>query len=191
MNHSPYPVVLDACVLYPSLLRDLLLRLGIKGLYQPKWTQTIQEEWQRSLLQNRPDLTAEQIKRTDELMNQAIPDAMVTGYKNLIGSINLPDPDDRHVVAAAVRCNAEVIVTLNLKDFPASQMVDFDIESLHPDEFISDLFDLNHALALQAVAEQRMSMRKPARSVDEYMAALLRQGLPMTIKAMENYQSML
>lgn len=191
MNHSPYPVVLDACVLYPSLLRDLLMRLGIKGLYQPKWTQTIQEEWQRNLLQNRPDITAEQIKRTDALMNQAIPDAMVTGYENLIGSINLPDPDDRHVVAAAVRCNAEVIVTLNLKDFPTSRMVDFDIESLHPDEFISDLFDLNHALALQAVAEQRNSMRKPARSVDEYLAALLRQGLPMTIKAMENYQSML
>ncbi|MEJ4046731.1 PIN domain-containing protein [Erwinia sp. SLM-02] len=191
MNHSPYPVVLDACVLYPSLLRDLLMRLGIKGLYQPKWTQTIQEEWQRHLLQNRPDITAEQITRTDALMNQAIPDAMVTGYENLIEGINLPDPDDRHVVAAAVRCNAEVIVTLNLKDFPASRMVDFDIESLHPDEFISDLFDLNHALALQAVAEQRNSMRKPARSVDEYLAALLRQGLPMTIKAMENYQSML
>lgn len=191
MNHSPYPVVLDACVLYPSLLRDLLMRLGIKGLYQPKWTQTIQEEWQRNLLQNRPDITAEQIKRTDALMNQALPDAMVKGYENLIESINLPDPDDRHVVAAAVRCNAEVIVTLNLKDFPASRMVDFDIESLHPDEFISDLFDLNHALALQAVAEQRNSMRKPARSVDECLAALLRQGLPMTIKAMENYQSML
>lgn len=191
MNHSPYPVVLDACVLYPSLLRDLLMRLGIKGLYQPKWTQTIQEEWQRNLLQNRPDITSEQIKRTGQLMNQAIPDAMVTGYENLIEGINLPDPDDRHVAAAAIRCNAEVIVTLNLKDFPASRMVDFDIESLHPDEFISDLFDLNHALALQAVAEQRMSMRKPARSVDEYLAALLRQGLPMTIKAMENYQSML
>ncbi|MBK0035125.1 hypothetical protein IBT47_22815 [Erwinia sp. S43] len=124
-------------------------------------------------------------------MNQAIPDAMVTGYENLIGSINLPDPDDRHVVAAAVRCNAEVIVTLNLKDFPASRMVEFDIESLHPDEFISDLFDLNHALALQAVAEQRMSMRKPPVNVEEYLTALLRQGLPMTIKAMENYQSML
>lgn len=191
MNHSPYPVVLDACVLYPSLLRDLLMRLGIKGLYQPKWTQTIQEEWQRNLLQNRPDITSEQIKRTGQLMNQAIPDAMVTGYENLIEGINLPDPDDRHAAAAAIRCNAEVIVTLNLKDFPASRMVDFDIESLHPDEFISDLFDLNHALALQAVAEQRMSMRKPARSVDEYLAALLRQGLPMTIKAMENYQSML
>lgn len=132
MNHSPYPVVLDACVLYPSLLRDLLMRLGIKGLYQPKWTQTIQEEWQRNLLQNRPDITAEQIKRTDALMNQAIPDAMVTGYENLIGSINLPDPDDRHVVAAAVRCNAEVIVTLNLKDFPTSRLPEWLISTLNP-----------------------------------------------------------
>ena len=64
MNHSPYPVVLDACVLYPSLLRDLLIRLGLKSLYQPKWITTIQKEWQSNLLKNRNDLTSEQILRT-------------------------------------------------------------------------------------------------------------------------------
>jgi hypothetical protein len=93
---------------------------GAKGLYQPKWTAEIQDEWQRNLLHDRSDLTPEQVKRTDQLMNEAIPDAMVTGYENLIASIELPDLDDRHVVAAAVRCNAEVIVTANLKDFPGN-----------------------------------------------------------------------
>ncbi|EPH3433047.1 hypothetical protein PJU52_002248 [Klebsiella michiganensis] len=128
-------------------------------------------------------------------MNEAIPDAMVTGYENLIASIELPDLDDRHVVAAAaaaaVRCNAEVIVTANLKDFPGECIAKFDVEALHPDEFISDLFNLNHALALQAVAEQRANMKKPPKSVDEYLEALLRQGLPMTVKALEKYKAII
>lgn len=191
MIHTPYPVVLDACVLYPSLLRDLLLRLGLKGLYQTKWTAAIQDEWQRNLLKNREDITTERIQRTAQLMNAALPDAMVTGYEKLIDSISLPDPGDCHVVAAAVRCNAEVIVTLNLKDFPGECLTQFDIESLHPDDFISDLFDLNHALALQAAAEQRASMRRPAKSVEEYLESLLRQGLPMTAKALDRYRAML
>lgn len=191
MIHTPYPVVLDACVLYPSLLRDLLLRLGLKGLYQTKWTAAIQDEWQRNLLKNREDITPERVQRTAQLMNAALPDAMVTGYEKLIDSISLPDPGDRHVVAAAARCNAEVIVTLNLKDFPGECLTQFDIESLHPDDFISDLFDLNHALALQAAAEQRASMRRPAKSVEEYLESLLRQGLPVTAKALDKYRAML
>ncbi|EPB2021992.1 PIN domain-containing protein [Escherichia coli] len=111
MTHSPYPVVLDACVLYPSLLRDLLMHLGLTGLYQPKWSPIIENEWQRNLLEDRPDLKPEQIKRTGELMNQALPDAMVTGFESLIASIELPDVDDRHVVAAAICSNSEIIVT--------------------------------------------------------------------------------
>lgn len=84
MTHSPYPVVLDACVLYPSLLRDLLMHLGLTGLYQPKWSTIIEDEWQRNLIKGRPDLTSDQIKRVGELMNQAVPDAMVTGFEPLI-----------------------------------------------------------------------------------------------------------
>lgn len=118
MTHSPYPVVLDACVLYPSLLRDLLMYLGLTGLYQPKWSAIIEDEWQRNLIKDRADLQLDKIKRTGQLMNRALPDAMVTGFEPLMTGINLPDVDDRHVVAAAIRCNAEIIVTFNLKDFP-------------------------------------------------------------------------
>jgi len=80
MNHSPYAVVLDACVLYPSILRDVLLRLGLTGLYQPKWTATIQDEWKRNLRTNRPDIAEDQLARTQTLMNKALPDAMVSGF---------------------------------------------------------------------------------------------------------------
>lgn len=191
MIHSPFPVVLDACVLYPSLLRDLLMHLAITGLYQAKWTDIIQDEWQRNLLINRPDLTQKQLIRTASLMNNALPDARVSQYEPLIKGIELPDLNDRHVVAAAIKSHAKIIVTLNLKDFPKESMDQLEIEALHPDEFISDLFDLNHALALSAVRRQRLSLTKPEININESFAALLRQGLPMTVKALEKYQSMI
>ncbi|MGM3163054.1 PIN domain-containing protein [Dickeya undicola] len=191
MTHTPYPVVLDACVIYPSLLRDLLIHLGLTGLYQPKWTAIIEDEWQRNLLLNRPDLTPEQISRTRELMNQAIPDAMITGFEALIPGITLPDPDDRHVVAAAIRNNAEIIVTFNLKDFPHPEIDNFGIEALHPDDFITDLLDLNQALVLSAVSRQRHNMRKPSKSVDEYLDALLRQSLPQTVKELSKFRALI
>lgn len=191
MNHTPYPVVLDACVLYPSFLRDLLIRLGLTGLYQPKWSAIIEDEWQRNLLANRADLTPEQIQRTAELMNTAIPDAMTTGFEPLIDSVDLPDVDDRHVVAAAVRSNAESIVTFNLKDFPTPALDAFGIEALHPDDFVMDLLDLNRALVLSVVTTQRSYLRKPPMSVDDYLEALLRQGMAQTVKELNKYRLLL
>lgn len=188
MDHTPYPVVLDACVLYPSFLRDLLIRLGLTGLYQPKWSATIEDEWQRNLLINRTDLTSEQIKRTAAMMNKAVPDAMITGFEPLIDSVDLPDVDDRHVVAAAVRSNAEIIVTFNLKDFPARPLDAFGIEALHPDDFVMDLFDLNNALVLSAVTTQRGNLRRPPMSVDDYLEALQRQGMAQTVKELSKYR---
>jgi len=188
MKHSPYPVMLDACVLYPARLRDLLMHLGIAGLYQPKWSHHIHEEWCRNLLQNRIDIAPASLERTVELMNIALPDANVTGYESLIAGLELPDEDDRHVLAAAIRAKAEIIVTLNHKDFPQAVLNTFDIEALHPDDFISDLFDLNHALALEAVRRQRQSLRHPPLTVDEFLAMLLKQGLPMTVKALGGYR---
>ncbi|TYL43020.1 putative toxin-antitoxin system toxin component, PIN family [Dickeya sp. ws52] len=191
MTHTPYPVVLDACVIYPSLLRDLLIHLGLTGLYQPKWTAIIEDEWQRNLLANRPDLTPEQISRTSELMNKAVPDAMITGFEPLIPGIVLPDPDDRHVVAAAVRGNAEIIVTFNLKDFPQPSLNNFGIEAQHPDDFMTDLFDLNQALVLSAVNEQRHNMKRPPKSVGENLDALLRQGLPQTVTELSKFGALI
>lgn len=164
------------------------MHLGLVGLYQPKWSYCIHDEWCRNLLLNRPDINSQALERTVELMNAALPDANVTGYESLINHLQLPDENDRHVLAAAIRAKAEVIVTLNQKDFPASILSSFDIEALHPDEFIFDLFDLNHALALEAVRRQRHSLRHPPLTTDEFLEMLLKQGLPMTVRMLEEYQ---
>lgn len=167
------------------------MHVGLTGLYQPKWSAIIEEEWQRNLIKDRPDLNSDQIKQTGELMNRALPDAMVTGFEPLVASIDLPDADDRHVVAAAICSNAEIVVTFNLKDFPRQYLNNFCIEALHPDDFITDLFDLNQALVLAAVNKQRRNMRKPPKSVDEYLDALLRQALPQTVKELSKFRALI
>lgn len=145
MRHSAFTAVYDACVLYPAPLRDFLMWLALSGRFRAKWSMEIHNEWKRNLLKNRPDLTIEQLNRTSELMDVAVPDACVTGYEELIAGLTLPDADDRHVLAAAIRCDASVIVTFNRKDFPCSALGVYDIEAQHRDEFVSNLFDLDPA----------------------------------------------
>jgi predicted nucleic acid-binding protein len=128
-------VVYDACVLYPFHLRDLLVRLAMSGLFQAKWTDTILDECFASLRSNRPDLDPERLDRTRQLMCTAVRDCLVTGHESLIEGLDLPDPDDRHVLAAAIRCDAQVIVTWNLANFPASALEPFDLEAQSPGRF--------------------------------------------------------
>jgi hypothetical protein len=181
MIHSPrFTAILDACVLYPAPLRDLLLHLASAGLYKPKWTERIQEEWQRSLLLNRPDIKPEQLKRTADAMTAAFPDGNIEDYEELIGSLIMPDPDDRHVLAAAVRCQADVIVTVNLKDFPNGYLGQFNIEAQHPDYLISNLIDLNPATALGAFQLQVSYLRNPPMAVEEVLGILEKVGLVQT-----------
>ncbi|EZI26606.1 MULTISPECIES: PIN domain-containing protein [Pseudomonas] len=191
MRCSPFTAVYDACVLYPAALRDLLMWLGLSGLYRARWTSQIHEEWKRNVLKNRPDLTLKQVDCTSALMDKAIPDALVTGYEDLCSSLDLPDPDDRHVLAAAIRSKAEVIVTFNLKDFPAHILAAYDIEPMHPDDFISDLWDLDQAAVLAAVQKQRRSLVRPPMEVGAYLDMLMRQGLLQTSKALGPYEVML
>src|SRR5690606_10197106 len=112
----------DACVLFPAPLRDLLMHVALTDLYRAKWTDAIHEEWIRSVLNARPDLSRPQLERTRQLMNVHVRDCLVTGYEALIDGVTLPDPKDRHVVAAAIGAGANVIVTFNLKDFPESAL---------------------------------------------------------------------
>ncbi len=117
---SNFTALYDACVLYPAPLRDLLMQLALTDLFRARWTEQIHDEWIRNLLKKRPDLTLQQLTRTKELMNSHVRDCLVTNYEYLIPSLELPDPDDRHVLAAAIQGNADVIVTTNLSDFPSS-----------------------------------------------------------------------
>ena len=116
---APAPTaIIDACVLYSAPVRDLVVRLGQTGLIQARWSDEIHEEWMRNLLNNNPRITRERLERTRSLMNGAVRDCIVTGHMHLVDSLTLPDPDDRHVLAAAIQVGAELIVTFNLADFP-------------------------------------------------------------------------
>ncbi|MFJ4396997.1 PIN domain-containing protein [Pseudomonas sp. NPDC089396] len=188
MKHSPFTALYDANVLYPAPLRDFLMNLALTGVYRARWSANIHEEWKRNLLLNRPDLSRVQVDRTSALMDAAVPDALVTDYEPLVEGLDLPDEDDRHVLAAAIKCNASVIVTFNLKDFPAAVLGRFDIEPLHPDDFIADLWDLDKAAVLEAAQRQRMSLKTPPHSVQEYLDRLLQQKLPESVKLLSEFK---
>jgi hypothetical protein len=132
-------VVYDANVLYPSTLRDVLIRVGLARLVQPKWTDRILDEVFRNLRVNRPDLDPARLERTRRLMNDAIRDVTVTGYEHLFDRLDLPDADDRHVLAVAIHAEAEVIVTRNLRDFPADRLNVWGVRAQHPDDFLATL----------------------------------------------------
>jgi hypothetical protein len=191
VRNSSFTAVYDACVLYPAPLRDFLMWLALSGRFRAKWSQEIHNEWKRNLLKNRPDLTAGQLNRTSELMDQALPDACVTGHEDLIDGLTLPDIDDRHVLAAAIRCNASVIVTFNQKDFPCTALEPFGIEAQHPDEFVGNLFDLDSSAVIMAAHSQRQQLKMPPLDVDSYLNLLSRQGLTNSTKALIQYQAML
>jgi predicted nucleic acid-binding protein len=118
-------VIYDACVLYPAPLRDLLVQMATLRIFQAKWTSLIHDEWTRNLLINRPDLDRRRLERTVSLMNENVEDSLIFDFEHLIPTLQLPDPDDRHVLAAAIVAEAQVIVTFNLKDFPQSILVYF------------------------------------------------------------------
>ena len=191
MRRSPLTVLYDACVLYPAPLRDFLMWLGLSGRFRARWSRDIHEEWKRNLLANRQDLRREQLDRTSDLMDRAIPDALVAGYQDLVPNLALPDPDDRHVLAAAIRCEASVIVTFNQRDFPADALTPYGIESRHPDEFVDDLLDMDTAVVVAAARRQRATLVNQPFDVDQFLDILRRQGLVQTTKILAAYRSLI
>ena len=186
---SNFTVLYDACVLYPNYLRDILMQLAMSDICRAKWTDLIHDEWIRNVLKNRPDLTIEQLTRTKELMNSNVRDCLVTKFEWLIPSLTLPDPNDRHVLAAAIACKANQIITFNTKDFPQDVLDIYDIEALHPDDFISNLIDLNPLKVIKAVETARQRLKKSPKSFDEYLDILLNQGLPISVSLLKQLQS--
>lgn len=181
MSEAPRLIaVLDACVLYPVPIRDLLLSLAAAGLFKPKWSGLIQDEWRRNVLLNRPDLIAAQLERTTTMMNTAFPEAEVKGYAGVIPTLTLPDPEDRHVLAAAIRCRANVLVTANLKDFPAPYLRTFTIAVQHPDEFIGGLLNQHPEKALEAFRRQVARLKNPPLSAVQVLDNLRQVDLPAT-----------
>lgn len=184
---ASYTVILDACVMYPAPLRSYLLYLAQTGLFRARWSEQIHQEWMRNLLKNRPELDKKKLKRTKELMNAHFPGCVVEGYESIVDSIQLPDADDRHVVAAAIRGQAEAIITFNLKDFPDETLGSFDIHAIHPDEFLSDMFELSPGDVIKAAQRHRASLKAPALTVDDYLTCLQKQKLPNFILLLQPF----
>ena len=180
--------MLDANVLYLAGLRDMLLRLADRYLFAPLWSADIHAEWMRSLSANRPDLDARVLERTRALMDGHFPEAVVSGYKDFAGGLDLPDPGDRHVLAAAIRGQADVIVTGNLRHFPAGSLAPHALAAEHPDAFMAGLLETDPDAALAAVRGHRAALRSPPRRVGEHLAALERLGLHRTVALLRGHQ---
>jgi predicted nucleic acid-binding protein len=185
IHSSKFSVVLDACVLYPAPVRDILLSLAAEGLFKPKWTQEIQNEWVKNLLKNRTDLNESSLDYTINAMNNAFPDANVTHYESLIPALILPDLNDRHVLACAIRSKADLITTFNLKDFPKHQLKHFDLDVQHPDELISNLVELNEINSCLAFSKMVDRLKNPTKSVDQVLENLRNLGLKTSVNKLE------
>jgi predicted nucleic acid-binding protein len=180
-------VIYDACVLYPAPLRDLLMRLAMADLFQARWTEQIKTEWVRNALANRKDLDAKRLARTCKLMDAAVPDCLVTGYEPIIDAVTLPDPNDRHVLAAAIHAGASMIVTFNRKDFPARCLHRYRIEAVHPDDFIILQIERSHSTVCEVVKRHRAALKHPPKTVEEYLCTLQQQRLTKTVAELRQY----
>lgn len=167
------------------------MHVALTDLYRAKWTDAIHDEWIRNVLKDRPDLKPEQLQRTRELMNSHVRDCLVTGYETLIDGVTLPDPDDRHVLAAAIRAGADIIVTFNLTDFPEASLKPYGIEAQHPDDFLTFQLDLAPNIVCTAAKRHRASLKNPPKDVDEYLGTLEVQGLAQTVSGLRQFAELI
>ena len=188
---SQLTALLDANVLYPAPMRDILLQLAVEGLFRARWTADIHHEWIEALLRNEPHRDRAALERTRTLMDTAVGDALITGYEALIECLELPDADDRHVMAAAIVGRCDVIVTQNLQDFPAAVLQPYGIETQHPDDFLAHHLNLTPGKFCVAVRKVRARLKNPPYSVEDYLAVLTRQGLVVTVTELEQFSELL
>ncbi|GMQ98350.1 MAG: PIN domain-containing protein [Acidimicrobiia bacterium] len=170
-------VIYDASVLFPQSVRDLLIRLATTDLFQARWTEQILDEMVAAVVERYPDITLARMGRTRALMCEAVRDCLVTGYEPLIETVDLPDRDDRHVVAAALRCRAKVIVTQNIRDFPAETLEPLGIEAQTVDTFVSHLIDRAPNDILETVRRQAAALANPPMSTTDVIERLEIAGL--------------
>jgi hypothetical protein len=145
----------------------------------------------RNVREDYPDITQAQVERIRDLMNTNVRDCLIMGYEPLIPALTLPDPDDRHVLAAAIKGGADVIVTFNLQDFPVEVLKQYGIEPVHPDDFLHSQLDLAPNVVCAAAKRQRESLKNPPMTVAEYLESLERQGLPQTVSGLRQFAELI
>lgn len=179
-GHVRYTALLDACVLYPIVTADALMSLTAAGLFAAKWTRRIENEWISNLEADRPDLK-DRLDRRRDTMRKAVPDWEVTAsaWQAIQIRLKLPDPDDEHVIAAAVAGHADCIVTANIKDFPNSITAPLGLEAVHPDPFIIAQWDLDPIATIHAFKQMRARWRHPNASAVEFADRFERAAMPL------------
>ncbi len=168
----------DACVLVPVALSDTLLRTAEHGLFRPSWSPTVLAEVQRVMLRVHPDLARSRVDYRLRERDRAFPDASVSAEPLSPVVLGLPDPDDEHVLAAALGAHADVIVTANLKDFPEKCLRPLGLAALSAEDFLLDQLDLSSATMLDVLTEQAAATRRPPLDVEDVLIALGRAGVP-------------
>ena len=187
-------VLLDACVLYSAVLRDLLMQLTSDRMFRARWTQKIQAEWSEKLLKNNPTVSRENVSRTlwcMDNMDTNQENRIITGYDHLIDELALPDANDRHVLAAAIRGQATIILTYNTRDFPEEYVLRFGIKIRTPDNFLVELLTLNTEKFCAAIRTIRSRLRKPRKLASEYLDSLAKQRIPKTVSVLRNNEQFL
>jgi predicted nucleic acid-binding protein len=181
-----FTVVLDACTLFPMLVRDVLLTLAGHEFFNPKWSARIRAEWMRNLSERLGERsfngnTVERVRRIAAAMDAAFPDAAIEFEFAEAAILEPVDAKDRHVVAAAMAVQADAIVTFNIADFAVPHLNEhLRIEVIHPDDFVMDLVDLHETRAVSAFRELRARKQTPSRGPNELIQRLQKSGLVQT-----------
>lgn len=178
-----FPAFFDTNVLYGAFLNDLTLEMADRGLFRPLWSADVMQELRRNLQRAVEDATL--VEKRIGTMEEYFPDAMVTGYEDLVANMT-NEPKDRHVLAAAVRGGAEVLVTFNVKDFPSDAVTPFDVEVVHPDDFLLDQLDLHHGATIRSIYQLVDNYQSPAMTIEDLLLALTRAGVPRFAEAVRN-----
>jgi predicted nucleic acid-binding protein len=187
MAFKPSIAVFDACVLYPFHLRNILVQVAVDRLVEARWTDEIHDEWIRNLVVNMPTVPVERLQTTRQLMLQVLPKAMVTGYQKYVQAIILPDPGDRHVVAAGIAANASIIITWNLRDFPDGELNKFGLQCQTPDTFLSDLYDKVPDLTLGSLSNARENLSCSRTAASDFIHILNNQKLGQLAKRIQRH----
>ena len=191
MNLYPnrFTAVLDACVLGGALRRNMLLSLAEAGLFRPRWSSRILDETEKAI--SRTTSGNADTRRQRAKIERAFPDGLVTGFEVFEDTLALPDPDDNHVLAAAIETAAAVIVTDNLGHFPAALLEPHSIEACSADDFIADAVDLHPFEAIAALKRMRERFSKPALDADALIHKAGAQQLPQVATIMDRHRESL
>lgn len=192
MTSATRPVALiDTNVLYSAGVRDILLQTAVAELYEPKWSPDIGSEFLNTFRKIRPDIEQKRIERIWAEMNHFFPKALITGYEFLVDRLTLPDPNDRHVLAAAIHAGCDYIITDDRKHFPADVLETCGIIGLRPDDFLLMLLHSNPVEIVHAVSAILARLKNPSYSVEAYLDMRIQDGLENTVNELRIFAHLL